>query len=73
MMSPALGWDLSAKPVEKLPRCLLVYSWDEVSRTFHIRIMAGCDGPAEFCAGECSAQGHGKEYMFCSLQMAHSN
>lgn len=25
MMSPALGWDLAAKPVEKLPRCLLVY------------------------------------------------
>lgn len=25
MMSPALGWDLAAKPVEKLPRCLLAY------------------------------------------------
>lgn len=24
-MSPALGWDLFAKPVEKLPRCLLAY------------------------------------------------
>lgn len=25
MMSPALGWDLAAKPVEKLSRCLLAY------------------------------------------------
>lgn len=25
MMSPALGWDLAEKPVEKLPRCLLAY------------------------------------------------
>lgn len=24
-MSPALGWALAAKPVEKLPGCLLVY------------------------------------------------
>lgn len=49
------------------------YRWGDVPRILHIRLMAGCDGPAQLCAGEFGAQGHGKEYMFFPLQMAHSN
>lgn len=33
-------------------------------RALQIRLVAGCDGPVQFCSGERSAQGHGNGYTF---------
>lgn len=35
-----------------------------MSKTLQTRLVAGCDGPVQFCSGRCSAQGHGNGDTF---------